>query len=171
MKMFSRIVLFLFSIAMFSGQAVFAACHAVGTTSAGDGSGSSWANRMNNLPTRLIRGDTYYLADGGYGTYTFDTPNYGTATITIKKAQSYDYGRASDGCSNDISAGWNAGTMGSGQAVWDEFYGGTNTPQPGYLILDGNGRPAAPGVPGCGVSPSTKTSASDCGLKIIASQG
>jgi len=175
MKMFSRSVLFLFStlfsIVIFSGQATFAACHAVGTTSAGDGSGSSWANRMKNLPTNLVRGDTYYLADGQYGKYTFDTPNSGTSTITIKKAQSYDYGRSSDGCSNDISAGWNAGTMGSGQAVWDEFYGGTDTPQPGYLILDGNGRPGAAGVPGCGISPSTKTSASDCGLKIAASQG
>jgi hypothetical protein len=166
-----RVALFLFSCVLFSGQAAFAACYAVGTTSAGDGSGSSWANRMKNLPTQLVRGDTYYLADGQYGSYSFDTPNSGGTTITIKKAQSYDYGRGSDGCSNDISAGWNASSMGSGQAVWDEFYGGIDTPQPGYLILDGNGRAAAPGIPGCGSSPSTRTSASDCGLKIVASQG
>ena len=40
---------------------------------------------MRNLPTELVRGDTYYLADGEYGKYTFDTPNSGTSTITIKE--------------------------------------------------------------------------------------
>jgi hypothetical protein len=170
MKMFSSSAFFLFcilvSILIFSGQA-FAACHAVGTTSSGDGSGSSWANRMNNLPTNLVRGDTYYLSDGQYGDYTFGTPNSGTTTITIKKAQSYDYGRSSDGCSNDISGGWNASTMGSSQAVFSHAAGtvGSNGGQ-GYITLDGNGRTT---TAGCGVSPAVNASASDCGIKIMAS--
>ncbi len=151
-----------------TADAAFGACHAVGTSATGNGSGSSWANRMNKLPANLVRGDTYYLADGQYGSYTFNTPNSGTTAITIKKAQTYDYGRAADGCSNDISGGWNAAQMGAGQAVWGEFYGGTNTPQPGYLVLDGNGKATATG---CGVSPTSKAASSDCGLKITASIG
>lgn len=141
----------------------FAACHAVGPSAAGNGSGADWNNRMNKLPGTLVRGDTYYLMDGSYGQYTFNTANSGTTRITIKKAQAYDFGRSSDGCSNDISAGWSAGTMGNGQAIWSEFLGGTNTPQPGYLTLDGNGLSTGPG---CGTSPKTNTSANDCGLRI-----
>jgi len=90
---------------------------------------------MKSLPATLIRGDVYYLADGDYGKYTFKTANSGTTRITIKKAQAYDYGRSADGCSNDISAGWNQGTMGAGQANWGEFYGGGTSPQPGYPTL------------------------------------
>lgn len=160
----TRLFLFFWVLTVTHG---FAACHAVGPAATGDGSGSSWTNRMKNLPATLVRGDVYYLADGNYGTYTFSTPNSGTTTITIKKAQAYDYGRTSDGCTNDISAGWNQSTMGAGQANWNEFYGGTKTPQPGYLILDGNGKSAT----SCGIAPSAVTSASDCGLKITASQG
>ncbi|QHS50705.1 hypothetical protein [Edaphobacter sp. 12200R-103] len=164
----NRFLVALFLFCTFIAGRSLAACHAVGPTGAGDGSGSNWANRMNNLPRTLTRGDVYYLADGDYGKYTFSTPNSGTTTITIKKAQSYDYGRASDGCTNDISSGWNPSTMGAGQANWGEFYGGTSTPQPGYLILDGNGKTT---VTGCGIAPTAATSASDCGLKITASQG
>ena len=141
----------------------FGACHAVGPSAAGNGSGSDWANRMNRLPNTLVRGDTYYLSDGNYANYKFTTPNHGTTIITIKKAQGYDFGRASDGCFNDISLGWNVTTMGSSQAIWNEFYGGTNTPQPGYLTLDGNGTST---VNGCGTSPTTNTVVSDCGLKV-----
>ncbi len=144
------------------------ACHAVGATAAGDGSGSSWSNRMKNLPATLVRGDTYYLADGDYGKYTFKTVNSGTTRITVKKHKHMTIGRSSDGCSNDISAGWDQGSMGSAQANWGEFYGSGSVPQPGYLTLDGNGRST---IPGCGISPTTLTSASDCGLKITASIG
>lgn len=145
-----------------------AACHAIGPSATGDGSGTNWANRMNNLPATLVRGDVYYLADGEYGKYTFKTPNLGISRITIKKAQSYDYGRTSDGCTNDISAGWSQSLMGVGQANWDEFYGSGSTPQPGYLTLTGNGKSTAAG---CGVAPTAATTVSDCGLKITASIG
>ena len=63
------------------------ACHAVGVTSTGDGSGSNWSNRMKSLPSTLTRGDVYYLADGDYGNYTFSTANLNTTRITIKRAQ------------------------------------------------------------------------------------
>jgi hypothetical protein len=158
-----RSYLLLFLLFVMAEATSFATCHAVGTAGTGNGSGSSWANQMKGLPSTLVRGDTYYLADGSYGTYTFNTPNSGSTIITIKKAQSYNYGRTTDGCPNDISAGWSAATMGSGQAVWSEFYGGTSTPQPGYLTLDGNGQ--STGI-GCGQAPSQNKAASDCGLRV-----
>jgi hypothetical protein len=141
----------------------FAACHAVSPTGSGSKNGTSWSNAMNQLPSTLVRGDTYYMADGNYAVYNFVTPNSGTTTITVKKAQSYDFGRASDRCTNDIAAGWNAATMGSGQAIWPELFGGTSTPQPGYFILDGNGQSA--GI-GCGQAPSLNLPATDCGLRV-----
>jgi hypothetical protein len=158
--------LFLFILWLIVGcvtiQAV-AACHAVTPSGAGAKSGASWSNAMSQLPATLVRGDTYYVADGNYAQYHFTTPNSGTTTVTIKKAQSYDFGRSSDGCSNDISEGWSAATMGSDQAMWPELFGDGSTPQPGYFILDGNGR--SQGI-GCGQAPSQNLSASDCGLRV-----
>jgi hypothetical protein len=161
MQKYRFLALFLMMFTVLAAECL-GACHAVGPAAAGNGSGSSWTNRMV-LPSTLTRGDTYYLTDGTYAAYTFATPNSGTTRITIKKAQSYDYGRAADGCSNDISAGWNAATMGSGQAVFPELFGSTNTPQPGYVTWDGNG--TSTGI-GCGTAPSQNKSASDCGLRI-----
>src|SRR6476469_8734695 len=111
-------VFILLLILMATAAESFGACRSVGPTATGNGSGSDWNNRMNKLPTTLVRGDTYYLMDGSYGSYNFTTTNSGTNRITVKKAQDHDFGRASDGCSNDISAGWNESTMGSGQAVF-----------------------------------------------------
>jgi len=139
------------------------ACHAVGPTAAGNGSGSDWNNRMGKLPGTLVRGDTYYLADGSYGSYSFTTANSATTRINIKKAQSYDFGRASDGCSNDISAGWNAATMGASQAAFSNF--GNSVATPGFVTVDGNGRSTAQG---CGTAPTTGAPASDCGIKFTA---
>lgn len=118
---------------------------------------------MSQLPSTLVRGDTYYMADGTYTAYTFNTANSGSTVITIKKAQSYDFGRTADGCSNDISAGWNTATMGSGQAIWPELFGGTTPTQPGFVTWNGNGQ--STGV-GCGQAPSQGLAASDCGLRI-----
>ncbi len=147
----------------------FGACHAVGASATGNGSGSDWNNRMNKLPATLVRGDTYYLADsadGAYGNYTFNTS--GSTLTTIKKSQSYDYGRTSDGCTNDISAGWNASTMGSGQASFLGMSFSPGAPGSNFLVT-GNGTFAHQG---CGGGPSgiDKTSGpvtrSDCGIQI-----
>jgi hypothetical protein len=72
----------------------------------GNGSGTDWLNAMPALPAVLVRGDTYYLADGTYGRYTFNTPNSGSTQIAIKKATENDHGTAT---------GWQA-TYGQGQA-------------------------------------------------------
>jgi hypothetical protein len=110
----------------------------------------------------MTRGDTYYLMDGNYGNYAFNTSESGATRITIKKAQVYDYGRSSDGCPNDISSGWNESTMGSGQAVFGNI--GT-TSNSGYITWDGNGLSQH----SCGGSPMANGHTKDCGIKMTPS--
>src|SRR6185437_9075535 len=112
------------------------------------------------------RGDTYYLMDGSYGSYSMNTANSGTTAITFKKAQSYDFGRSSDGCSNDISAGWNAATMGSGQATFTDF--GNSCATCGFFTLDGNGQTT---TQGCGAAPTANQAVTDCGFKFTVASG
>lgn len=144
---------------IFAATASFGACHAVTPSGSGSKNGADWNDAYAGLPSALTRGDVYYMADGGYGSYNFATSNSGTSTITIKKAQSYDYGRSSDGCSNDISSGWSASTMGSSQAT---FSGGI-TANLGieYIVINGNGQYTGPG---CGIAPGSTYPASDCGF-------
>jgi hypothetical protein len=152
-----RVNILLLTIFGASAAQSFGACHAVGPTAAGTGSGSDWSNRMK-LPATLVRGDIYYLMDGSYGNYNVSTPNSGSTRVIIKKAQSYDYGRVSDGCSSDISAGWNVSTMGSAQARFQNFNADLGIH---YVTLDGNGKSNAMG---CGNAPSVNAPASDCGI-------
>jgi hypothetical protein len=58
----------------------------------GNASGADWANAHPQLPASLVRGDTYYIADGTYGAYTFDDQLSGSTMITIKKATTADHG-------------------------------------------------------------------------------
>ncbi len=73
------------------------------------GNGSDWTNAYGSLPSSLVRGDTYYIADGNYGAYTFDDANSGSTYITIKKATANDHGTIT---------GWQD-SYGDGQAVFD----------------------------------------------------
>lgn len=70
----------------------------------------SWAtNRAcDSLPASLVRGDTYYIADGNYPGYTLDDTVDGTKVITIKKATAIDHG---------TDVGWNS-AYGDGQAIF-----------------------------------------------------
>ena len=160
-------VLFALSLVLVaSAGKSFAVCHAVGPAASGNGSGSDWSDVMK-LPTAPVRGDTYYLMDGSYGSYSPTTATSGTTRITVKKAQSYDYGRISDGCPNDISAGWNAATMGNSQAIFSGVGQAFSTSGgQGYYTLDGNGKTT---TAGCGLSPAVNAAASDCGIKLLAS--
>lgn len=80
----------------------------------GRGDGSDWTNAHTALPASLVRGDTYYVADGTYPGYTFDDP--GTTTIVIKKATPTDHGPAADWQSSygagqaKFTGGWTFGT-------------------------------------------------------------
>lgn len=58
----------------------------------GSGDGSAWNNALDDLPATLIRGDTYYIADGSYAGYQFNDLESGTTVITIKKATVADHG-------------------------------------------------------------------------------
>ena len=125
-KLFGLLVIFLFSAV----QAV-AACHVVDDSAAGAATGADWTNAYLVLPTTLVRGDTYYLADGSYPKYEFDTVESGTTLITIKKAI------PSDHCTD---TGWNAGSMGSGQAVFNSGALDTFQVSQDYLTVDGQQR-------------------------------
>jgi hypothetical protein len=131
------------------------ACHVIIPGGSGTRSGSDWNNALAGIPTTLIRGDIYYLADGTYPSYTFNQS--GTATVEIRKAQSYDH------CSD---TGWNSATMGSSQAVF-----ATNRQLAIYspgLIINGNGQQTTPGCGGAvGNDPSlSPANPPDCGIKI-----
>ena len=93
----------------------------------GANSGSDWTNAYTSLPASLVRGDTYYLADGSYGSVTFDDANSGTTVITIKKAISADHGS---------DTGW-ASDFGDGQAVFRSWNIHTD-----YYVFDGQRRNA-----------------------------
>jgi hypothetical protein len=58
----------------------------------GNGSGSDWANAYTDLPANLVRGDTYYIADGTYSGRTFKDEASGTTPITIKKCTGASHG-------------------------------------------------------------------------------
>jgi hypothetical protein len=70
---------------------------------------TDWTNACDALPAILQRGATYYIADGTYGSNTFDAPNSGTTLITVKKATIADHG---------TDTGWQD-AYGDGTAVFD----------------------------------------------------
>lgn len=69
-----------------------AADHYVRADATGNNDGSDWTNAYTDLPASLTRGDTYYIADGTYGSYVFDDPLDGEKIITIKKSTVADHG-------------------------------------------------------------------------------
>jgi hypothetical protein len=91
----------------------------------GRNDGSDWTNAYTRLPATLNRGDTYYLANGSYGSYVFDVANSGTTTITIKKATEADHG---------TSTGWSS-SFGDGQAVFSNWRIYSD-----YYVFDGQRR-------------------------------
>ncbi len=84
--------------------------------------GSDWINAYTSLPAYLTRGHTYYVADGSYGTYTFDDADSGTTYIYIKKATAADHGTETE---------WDS-SYGDGSADWTYLDIQTN-----YLEIDG----------------------------------
>src|SRR5262249_6229701 len=112
------------------------------------------------LPSSLVRGDTYYLADSaqfGYGHYTFSSS--GSGLVTVKKAQPGDH------CTD---TGWNEGSMGSGQASFTgmDFASGSVGRN---ITVEGDGNYSGSG---CGGGPSSNDKASaakdpsDCGIIV-----
>lgn len=102
----------------------------------------TWAKALDDLPATLVRGNTYWVADGAYSAYTFDDDVSGTTLITIKKATV---------ASHVTETGWN-NSYGDGQAVFDAPL----TFHYSYHVIDGNGTHTIP----------SDTSA-DYGFKIV----
>ncbi|MHB8139331.1 MAG: InlB B-repeat-containing protein [Smithellaceae bacterium] len=103
----------------------------------------SWAaNRAcNDLPLSLVRGDTYFIADGSYARHIFNDAESGSTYITIKKATTSDHG---------TDVGWNS-AYGDGQAsfavVAASGYETGLKFRTGYYVFDG--------VTGSGNDPSS----------------
>lgn len=91
----------------------------------GDGSGTSWTNAYSSLPNTLVRGDTYYVADGSYSSYVFDDPASGSTPITIKKCTPAQHG---------TETGYSAAYC-DGQASIGEWTLGAD-----FLVIDGSKR-------------------------------
>ncbi|MHB9029535.1 MAG: hypothetical protein ACYC9O_12265, partial [Candidatus Latescibacterota bacterium] len=105
-----RIILMLLSSTVVMGFGLTAYCaeHYVRQGAVGRNDGSDWTNAWTQLPDTLVRGDTYYFADGTYPPYTFNDPVSGTAKIWIKKATADNHG---------TNVGWNV-LHGDGQALF-----------------------------------------------------
>src|SRR3989338_10419935 len=114
--------IFLF-LSIFIPSISLAANQYVRAGATGTGSGSDWINAYTSLPATLIRGDTYYIADGNYATYTVDDAVSGTSVITIKKATASDHG---------TETGWDS-SYGDGQAAFTSPFNIRTS----YITFDG----------------------------------
>jgi hypothetical protein len=123
----TKLVVVIATIVNASTYASGASTYFVREGATGNNNGSDWTNAYKALPTSLVRGATYYIADGSYGSPEFQDPVSGTQTITIKKAIVNDHG---------TSTGWQD-AYGDGQAVfqWIRIY-------TDYYVFDGQVRNA-----------------------------
>jgi hypothetical protein len=123
-----KIYRLVFLIFAFIGSA-FGACHVVTAAGSGAHTGADWNNAFTKLPATLVRGDTYYLADGSYGSYTFNTA--GTTAISILKATGAS-GTPGPHCTD---TGWVQSTMGSSSAKFTQWSEGASSG--GHYTLTG----------------------------------
>ncbi len=105
-----------------------AANHYIRSGAAGTGNGSDWTNACTDFTGScavgsLVRGDTYYVADGSHAAQTFSTAASGNSVITIKKATASAHG---------TEAGW-VSTYGDGVAT----FACTITFSTPYWVFDG----------------------------------
>ena len=124
-------------LALFIPSISFAANHHVRSDCAYNGNGTTWAcatvsggtGAYKVLPATLVRGATYYIADGSYPSYTVDDAVSGTSVITIKKATTSAHGTEN---------GWDS-SYGNGQAVFTSSggMGGIFNIITSYVVFDG----------------------------------
>jgi hypothetical protein len=113
------------TIVLSTPSIALAAYYYVRPGATGANNGSDWTNAYTAIPTNLVRGATYYLADGNYGSLTLNTAVSGTQIITLKKATIANHG---------TNTGWHD-SYGNGQAVFLRI-----TVSTGYWIIDGTSR-------------------------------
>jgi hypothetical protein len=124
-----------------------AANHYVRAGATGNGSGSDWTNAYTDLPSSLVRGDTYYIAAGTYGWHTFNDATSGSTYITVKSATVTDHGTGTGW--SDSYAG--KATMG---ALWFKS---------GFYNISGSTRTSMTSGYGMVVDMSNVNSISKCG--------
>jgi len=130
-KYFWIIFIILAALLFFGINNVDAANYYIRQGAIGNNSGSDWVNANPNMitGTAFVRGNTYYVADGTYGSVTFSEPVSGTTLVTVKKATIADHG---------TDTGW-SDTYGDGVA---EFNGAATTTalwgiSTDYWLIDG----------------------------------
>jgi|GEM_PF-1262252 len=122
----------------FLPNAANAACHVVTSTGSGAQTGADWNNAMPNLPSTLVRGDTYFLADGsGYKIQGVAAESGATMTY-VKKAVPATAANLT-ATAHCTDTGWSDSSLGAAQAV---FSGNpaVNLTGVGYFTLDGQTR-------------------------------
>lgn len=112
-----------------------------GTTSPTAQGTAGWGNGQaaSALPATLVRGDTYYVAAGSYGSYDFtNVATSGATLITVKKATVANHGAGAN-----ANVGW-LDSYATGQAVWTDWTMGMS-----FLTIDGvtGGGPPSSGNP------------------------
>jgi hypothetical protein len=132
-----RFALLLAAICLVPGL-TSAADHYVCAAATGTADGSSWTNAYTDLPASFVRGDTYWVAAGSYGSHTFSTTASGTSVITIKAATDSSHGSNSTGWTSS-----GTGTCHQGQAKFTPASGSTAAPwniTTSYWTFDGSYR-------------------------------
>src|SRR5688500_534390 len=82
-----------FAVLMGASNAYAQSTFYVRAGATGAQNGSDWTNAFTRLPASMVRGATYYVADGTYdGSIAFNTPASGTTYIFIKKATESAHG-------------------------------------------------------------------------------
>lgn len=99
----------------------------------GGNTGADWSNAYTSLPATLVRGNTYYVADGSYGSYSFDDPEAGSTYVHVRKAILSDHG---------TEVGWD-NSYGDGDATFTSWEFLT-----GYYDIDGQVGKWASDLPG-----------------------
>lgn len=123
----------LFALAL-SPTVAAAACHVVTPGGSGANTGADWNNALPGSAlsgTSLVRGDSYYLADGTYPAPAFQQPVSGSLVITVKKAI------GSDHCTD---TGWNLSSMGSAAASFGFSGNAIVSFETSHWVFSGNGR-------------------------------
>lgn len=110
------------AVLLFVTKTAMAADYFVRAGATGANNGADWTNAYTSLPGTLVRGATYYIADGTYGSYSFDDAQSGATYIYIKKATTTNHG-------TDI--GW-SNSYGDGAATFTSWSFST-----GYWDIDG----------------------------------
>jgi len=84
---------------------------------AGANNGSSWDDAYTSLPPTLLRGYTYYIAKGAYGSHVFNDATSGTSRIIIQRATT---------AINGADPGWSGAYDGTvtfdGGSFWTDYY-------------------------------------------------